>query len=264
MFRRSAAASGYLAMPILAITLVACGGKDERIEGTVLDPFGNPIAEADVKVQKSTFTARTDRSGKYSLDYAPGALSISFSKPGYTTQKLELNIQQKSHYPAEPMVLYEIPKDGAIYYVDGKAGKYVQLSMNCKILENKRDSPGFSLTRLYQFSAIPLAGQERMNPTLVAGKLTFIDKVPQLIGLAQLRKGDTTVLEADLNMFERRDKYFGLVKDQAQRIGDEGLLVRTVELKPASYAWLPLVKTDMIGLIPKREEPCAFFSVVDK
>jgi len=106
----------FLALSFLAILLGAgCSSRD--IEGRVTDPFGNGLADVTVQVQKTTFRVTSSRDGHYTIDYVPGTFAVEFAKPGYTTQTLELAIQQKMRFPAEAVILYPIPSNPGLYYL---------------------------------------------------------------------------------------------------------------------------------------------------
>jgi len=60
-------------------------------------------------VANSEFKSLTDSKGGYLLDYAPGDLEIIFSKPGYATQRRNLNLAQKTSYPLDVTHLLEDP-----------------------------------------------------------------------------------------------------------------------------------------------------------
>ena len=95
----------FMVLAVLFSTglIAGCGHK---IEGEVLDGKGAPIAGVTVQIAKSRFTAKTDNSGHYAIDYAPGKLDVHFSKEGYGKQTLSLDIYQKTHFPAETVTLY--------------------------------------------------------------------------------------------------------------------------------------------------------------
>jgi hypothetical protein len=82
-----------------------------------MDPFENRMEGVSVRVVGSAFSAETDKSGRYAVDYVPGSFSVEFSKPGYTTIELWLSIAEKTRFPAEPVVMYPIPDKPGLYYI---------------------------------------------------------------------------------------------------------------------------------------------------
>ena len=100
---------------ILLLATVVLSGCDfagnEYIEGTVVDMFGNPLEGVVIKISNSAFETTTDSDGAYALDYVPGALNITYTKDGYTSDKLDIELHQKAHFPAQEVTLYTIPVD---------------------------------------------------------------------------------------------------------------------------------------------------------
>lgn len=231
---------------VVVFCLVGCG-KKERIEGVVQDAFGNPLKDVSVKIEKTTFTSITDGSGKYSIDYAPGAIKLIFSKENYTTINLELSIQQKSYFPAELIVLYPIPKEKGLFYIDKEKKQLVKLESNCIVDEVSTSNPGFSLTMHYRH----FVKFQKPAMTIKPGKTEFIDNIPYGINIFAI-KDDGLIYEGDLNMFERHDKSTGFIKDSESKKGTEGLLVREIDLSAGSYAWIEMLNTQTIGAIPKK------------
>lgn len=165
---------------IIGITILIGCSKSEKIEGVVKDIFGNPLSDVTVKIEKSTFSDKTDSSGRYSLDYVPGSINVVFSKEGYTTKNLTLDIQQKAYFPAETMVLYPIPPNNTLFYIDMDSKQLVKLDPNSKIEKRVKKNEGFSLTQNYSYFI-----QDTGNkPTIKAGKSMFVDRIPYLIMLA--------------------------------------------------------------------------------
>jgi len=214
------------------------------------------MKDVTIKIEKSTFTAVTGNSGQYSLDYAPGSIKLIFSKDGYTTMNLDLNIQQKVHYPAELMVLYPIPKDSGMFYIDSGNKQLVKLEPNCKVEETKTQSQEFSHTMNCRYSV------KYSSPaiTIKPGKAQFIDKVPYIINISTVNENGI-IYEGNLNGFERHDKYSGFIKASTSEQGNEGLLVRTADLSPGSYAWIEMLKSGFIGTIPKNSGSAIGFKV---
>jgi len=238
-----------------AILFTSCS-KNERIEGKVQDVFGNSLSDVTVKIEKSTFSAKTDGSGQYSLDYVPGSINLTFSKNGYTTRNLSLDIQQKAYFPTETMVLYPIPAEEGFFYIDVDGRKLVKLDKNSNTKERKRQNKGFSMTQNYSyFIQVP-----KKALTIKSGKSMFIDKVPYLIMLTTINK-DGLIYEGNLNAFERHDKYSGFLKDKSESIGKEKLLVRTADLSPGLYSWVQMDKGQMIGATPKKNGSALTFKV---
>lgn len=244
---------------LLALMLTGCG-KPDRVEGEVKDAFGRPLSDVAVEVEKSTFSAKTDKLGRYSVDYAPGAFSLKFRKAGYTTIRLDLDIQQKAHFPAQPIVLYPLPNEEGFYYLNTNDLLKLERA-NIAEQEVKEQQGWFSLKTHWRYLAQP--GSK--IPVLHAKKLVFIDKVPRPLFLVRLGESGL-VWEGVLGAFkdsERKDIYFNPIKDTTEVIGEEKLQVRSIELPPASYAWVEARQSISVGILPKFDGILFPFRVAD-
>lgn len=92
---------------LLAILFFSCAKK--KIEGQVFDNFNQPLEGVIVTIANSTFQATTDSEGSYSIDYVPGSINLSYTKQGYTSGNLNLDITRKESFPAQKIVLIKIP-----------------------------------------------------------------------------------------------------------------------------------------------------------
>ena len=95
----------YLFLSIFLMLSINGCGKSDVIEGIVQDDKGFPLEGVKVTITKSRFTAETDSKGIYNIEYAPGPITLEFSKKGYFTETLDLVIHEKSHFPAKEIQL---------------------------------------------------------------------------------------------------------------------------------------------------------------
>lgn len=111
-----------LAQFVMALTLLALPacGKRAIIEGIVKDNFSDPVQDVTVKVEGTTFQTTTNGDGKYSVEYIPGAITISYLKPNYTPANRQLSVVVKDRVPAEEVILTKLPPGNGIYLLDGK------------------------------------------------------------------------------------------------------------------------------------------------
>lgn len=221
--------TAFVFLIMASILIIGCE-KNEKIEGKVEDIFGNPLKDVTIKIQKSTFSSTTDGSGSYSLDYAPGTIALVFSKPGFTTSNLELNIQQKTRYPAEVITLYPIPQEDGVFYIDIANRRLVKLEENGKI-ETIKPKDYFSLSTSYRHYA------RNYNPltlTIKSGKAMFIDRSPYKARFSSVKENG--LIYGGNSNIEGNDVYSGFLQDAVSKIGDEKLIIRTVELSTGSYA----------------------------
>ena len=240
---------------VMVVFFNSCSKKD-RIEGQVKDIFGNPLSGVTVKIEKSKFSSITDNKGKYSLDYAPGLLKLIFSKKGYTTTSLTLDIRQKSYYPAPDIILYPIPKDKGIFYIDMRKKQLIKLEPNCRI--NLIERKYYGHLRRYRYYVKYLSSL----PVIKSGKVQFIDTLPHTlsykINLFRPRKDGLIYEEKEGILKPWIIIYSGLLKDSISEVGKEGLVIRTINLSPNVYVW---VKTDFFGGYPKRNSFAFCFKV---
>jgi len=105
----------------ISLLLAICGGCGQKgVSGQVVDPEGNYIEGVLVKIEKSNFEAATDKEGKYIVDYAPGSFKIIFSKNNYSKYEMELNLSNKTLFPAETITLYPVRDEKELYSIKGK------------------------------------------------------------------------------------------------------------------------------------------------
>lgn len=243
----------FLALSFLALLLGAgCSSRD--IEGRVADPFGNGLADVTVQVQKTTFRATSGRDGHYALDYVPGTFAVEFVKPGYTTQTLELAIQQKMRFPAETVILYPIPSNPGLYYLgDRELVLLPRSTVRVSRIEGEWNKP--SEERYY------IEG-EPSQLAIPAGRARFIDTVPRQIVMVKANHANMIVhLLKRFGIPEYR--YDGSRADESVKTGREQLLIRTVQLDPGTYAWIEVAPIDPIlgGLKPNEKQPSYAFKV---
>lgn len=236
-----------ISLALFACILGACGRK--HVQGIVKDPFGNAIDSVSVQVVKSTFSTLTSKNGEYSVDYVPGTFVMKFSKPGYTTQNMELTIQQKMRFPADTVVMYPIPKSQGIFFIGEKALIELQPA---RVASSQMQISWMSMR--YSYSA---SGSG--NLTVKPGRLRFIDKISRSIKLARL--GNNNLIQEFDTELGRKFTYNGVIENEdKEEIGEEKLLIRTVMVEPGSYSWVELAQSFM-GFRPNENSPCFTFQV---
>jgi len=204
--------------------------RKKRNTGRSKRPFGNGIEDVSIKIEKSTFKSVTDSQGRYSVDYVPGAFRVNISKPGFTTHHIDLNLQEKSAFPAETIVMYPIPKEPGIYYLGQKS--LVKLT-DGTIQATKAE--GNWMSYRWKYSS-PFYG----SLTIPEGVASFIDTVPKPLALSTMN--NLVLYEGLVSMIEKKDFQNGFSimqtsKPKAEKIGDEKLQLWTFELKGGQYAF---------------------------
>jgi hypothetical protein len=86
------------------------------ISGNVVDFEGKPLVGAQVEVVGSTFHATTDKEGKYQVEYAPGTVTVKYSRKATSGTDRDSNDETRTYplatatkYPAAPVELLPIP-----------------------------------------------------------------------------------------------------------------------------------------------------------
>lgn len=100
-----------LLVPILAVLSAACARKN--ITGTVQDNFHRPLANAQVRVQGTGFSATTDAQGRFSVAYAPGSFTLEAGAERHIPFSRTLSITERVAYPIGTIELVRrAPGDG--------------------------------------------------------------------------------------------------------------------------------------------------------
>lgn len=217
-----------VSMLIILLFLVSC--EKSEIQGEVKDPFGNGIGGVSIQIEKSTFKSVTDSQGKYSVDYVPGAFRVNISKLGFTTHHIDLNLQEKSAFPAETIVMYPIPQEPGIYYL----GQQNLVKLTGGIIQATKAEGNWTSYR-WTYSS-PFYG----SLTVPEGVASFIDTVPKPLALSTMN--NLVLYEGLVSMIEKKDFQNGFsimqtAKPKAEKIGNEELTLWTFELKKGQYAF---------------------------
>ncbi|MEQ1568618.1 MAG: carboxypeptidase-like regulatory domain-containing protein [Myxococcota bacterium] len=109
----------------LLMLSVGCGST-ERIEGKVVDVWGNPISGATVMVVGGSERPMTDANGRYAIARADGRMEMKAGCKGYIQEHRELVVEPGDRQPQGPLFeLYPKP-EAAGFYVVG-TGRYAEL-----------------------------------------------------------------------------------------------------------------------------------------
>jgi len=205
---------------LLIITIWGCKPKPQ-ITGEVWDGFDQPLQDAIISVQGTTFKAATDEKGKYAVEYVPGKIKLVITKSGYTTAELDFDIAVEATLPAEKVVLYKIPPSKGIWLF----GSSDYVLINQGEIESKRKNLG---TMHYKDT------------------YTAIGKFTQIAKGKKLRFFDNSGLD-DIHLLFFRDSIFLIIEGEwmneswkAFKIKDEfiisnqiapGIIVREISTK---------------------------------
>uniref|UniRef100_B3EJW8 Uncharacterized protein n=1 Tax=Chlorobium phaeobacteroides (strain BS1) TaxID=331678 RepID=B3EJW8_CHLPB len=128
---------------ILLSVVAFLSSCEKKIEGVIVDPFGKGVENAEVEILGSTFKSKANSKGEFGVDYVPGEIIVRFTKKGFTSHQVSLNIRQKYSYPLDTLVMYPMPKDRRLYYM-GKDG-LIPLTL-MKGVSEKRNNYGWTTT----------------------------------------------------------------------------------------------------------------------
>ena len=106
--------------PMLAIAAAALLGGcavEKRIEGQVLDLWGNPVEGATVKLEGTTERPLTDAYGRFYLPHTTGDLTIKAGKEGYIQASQEISVAEGDDPPTAVFELYPEPEEKGFYLV---------------------------------------------------------------------------------------------------------------------------------------------------
>lgn len=209
--------------------LAGCG-KKAQITGTILDGFGTPLKEAIVSIEDSTFKTTTDDQGKYAIGYVPGKIKVVFSKVGYTSATLSLDIATESTFPAQPVTLYKIPATKGIWLF-GKSD-YSALPKG-KVAYNKAQFP-FSWNKPLFEHTYKAEGQFAVIEKGTTLKFLDNDVIEQT--LYKLTDDDIIIKKINYFVRENNQSHAKVVTERGHGITRD-ILVREVSVDKGKYAF---------------------------
>lgn len=190
-------------------------------------------------MEGTTFTAKTDAEGKYSLNYVPGKVKVLIRKEGYTSVSLTFDIAIETTFPAQQVTLYKVPPSQGIWLI-GKSDyvplKKGEISFKSKEFPFSWDKPLFeeTYTTVEEFTSV------EKDTTL-----RFLDNNPFKIVLAKL-SGDNVILSRIKYLTKKEDK-FNRTDEKISEIV-EGIRLREVSIDEGKYAFVRLGAAAEIGL----------------
>lgn len=218
----------------LVLALAACGKA--KVEGNVTDAFGRPLHGASVTIEGTSFATTTGADGNYSIQFVPGQFKVKIAKEGYTSATVPFTVAESAKVPAARVALYPRPTEPGIYYI----GK-----------DTLEPLPSSRLRREQVRNPIAwLPGSTRyllqsdVSLKLAEGEARFIDTVPKYMQLARATSRSGLILDT------AHSDAAGVVATTSQKVGDEELIVWTVQLKPGVYGWVEFEKDILDRAVP--------------
>lgn len=210
------------------LMVLASGCSHPVVEGRVIDPWGQPIKGAQVRVDKTTHTAVTGSDGRYELTFPPGEFVVKVSADGHTSHQIPLNVQQPVAVPAEDVKLFPLPTTKDVFALaNGEAVAIPTVPIEQQLISQDLFS-----------STYKLLCPEEGSVVVPAGSVEFIDRTPGVLMLATLG-GYGLFLTSD-HKSNKKSGYNGLMKDSKEKVGAEELTVRRATLEAGRYAWIEL------------------------
>lgn len=103
---------------LLALPMALVGCMEEaRLDGQVVDIWGNPVEGATVVMEGQSERPLTDASGRFSLPYAPGTHKMKAGREGYIQQHVTVEIAEGGEPPHPVFELYPKPEEAGFYVV---------------------------------------------------------------------------------------------------------------------------------------------------
>lgn len=225
-----------------------------QITGNILDMFGNPVDGATIQIDNTSISSKSNSEGEYSIDYVPGKVKVIFSKPGYSTDTLMVDIYTQTKFPAKSIRLYEIPSERGLWALGENS--YIKLS-DGKIHFSEKDfswnhPEGKTKERkFYATGGFSSVGKNK--------KIKIIDNDGVNNSLLEVNS-DNTVMTGTLYAMSWvvSPKYF--IKETLKEILP-GVWLREVELKEGRYVYV--TKKDAKNFLsgPAFKQPTYLFEV---
>lgn len=188
----------------VAPLLSGCGGA--VVEGTVVDPHGEPLPGVAVRVEGTRYSALTNGVGRYKVRYVPGEVVLGFSKNGYTPNRLTRQWPRAQPIREPTAVrLDPLPPAPGVYLMDDDYRFWPTSSLKLDELKRKSDQAVVYGTRNpisaeTTFRGPAIVIYRGYNMPLYGVKLTKLEKaeVEQQSGLSGTEGVEAWVAGADL------------------------------------------------------------------
>jgi hypothetical protein len=188
----------------------------------VVDHAGKPVDGVTVSIVNSAYAATTGVDGRYRVEFAPGAFTVRYAKPGMTTTTVTHAIQVPTEFPAANIEMLTIPEEQGLYFLADTGLVRIDRAQ----MERQTSADGwFSVGYKYHCTS---EGSLKVK----AGKVRFVDTTPGAV-LPAMTGGYGLVLDETT-----REGFNGVFKDEKQRLGEEELVVRSFDAKPGRYAFV--------------------------
>lgn len=202
--------------------LMGCGGRP-KIEGIILDNFGQPVEGAKVTIVGTTLSGETDKNGGYAAPFVPGQFTVRYEALGYIAEERSFTVASETSLPAEAVTLIRIPPKPGVWLV--REGEYLPLARGLVL-----ECPEQARNAMRMFSVDASGTLLRRPANTEVADLVFVDNFP---GRQLLLGGGMGMIVQPLH--PRREKS-PVVEEEIREIGE--IQIRRASLKPGSYSFI--------------------------
>lgn len=103
---------------LLALLWLPGCGEEPRLEGLVVDVWGNPVEGATVVMEGQSERPLTDKNGKFSFPVVPGSHKVKAGREGYIQEHQTIEVVDGAPELPKPIFqLYRKPEEAGFYLV---------------------------------------------------------------------------------------------------------------------------------------------------
>lgn len=132
----------------LLVAVVLAGCARPRIEGEVVDNFGQPVEGATITITGARYSAKTDGEGHYSIRFKPGHLTVLATKEECIPDSLTVTLENRRPFEARTLELFRRPPGPGLFLLG--ADDYVVLPRGDVLDQVWERDEGWSADHLFQ------------------------------------------------------------------------------------------------------------------
>lgn len=243
--------------PVAVVLLLSVAGcsTEPRIDGQVVDVWGNPIGGATVVLEGQAERPLTDANGRFVLPLQFGTLKLKAGREGYIQEHIEIESKQGEPPPHPVFELFPKPEEAGFYVVGTSEYHRLepeQVTQMGNALENVRgisaigdaEAEGTHLRVLFH---TPLKMDQVMRLGLQLHRLDYVHQKDMIGPL------DATT-PVDVNLWTSAQKVETAVEPLRSR--NDYLIESKGDLEPGAYAFdtqglLTVGKAEVFDQIPE-------------
>jgi hypothetical protein len=213
---------------ILFVVLVLAGCARPRIEGEVVDNFGQPVEGARITITGERYSAKTNGEGHYSIRFKPGRLTVLATKEGCIPDSLTATLEARRPFQARTLELFRRPPGPGLFLLGAEG--YVALPRGDVLDQVWERDEGWSADHLFRADGEAAA----VSP----GHRRFVDS-------SGLEKVVLIATDEDGRIGEMTTGFMGAVEssdfhiiEHDEIILESRMILREVDLEPGYYAFV--------------------------